>query len=882
MLSSTTFRHRLLWLLAVVFAGATVVYSALWMYYIRTPQPGAGIGIFYESRPTPGRRAVKINAIEPNGPAEQAGLKVGDRITAVNGQTFSAMQNPLIETVISGKPGEKVELTVERAGVAVPLTLTLTLAPARKVDVNPVTTQLLTSYPVLFLLVALPVLFLRVDSRHAWLLAIMLAGFISAAPLIPLEGLIHPALRGFALAYMTFFYGTSPFLFYFFFATFPVSSPLDRRLPWLKWVLVGISTVVTLPLSLWMLWDGSSYPLWFVAEKLPWSWLGPAVAIGACVAFILGFVSLIGNAISATTPEGRRKSRVMVWGILAGVGPFILFSLAAISLNRDMYAFPFWLWASAVLATFLVPLSIAYAVVKHRVLEIPALVRRGARYLLVQRGFVLLWVILAAVATVMMAKYASVYFAGRAEYAVALGVVFGIGLMWTGAGLHGQVNQRIDRAFFRSAYDATQILQDLAVKTRDATSRQELAELLELHLKQALLPKSLFIYLEVGERLEAQSGALRDSLRSIPSDSPFLTELSRRGQPVEIPPEEEGSSDPQSQLNGPRSFTSMSKLNSNLVWTMALGELAQLRPEVLVPISDREARPRGLILLGQRRSEEPYSREDMRLLGSVASQTAVALLNIGLAEKIAERIEAERVAARELEIAQEVQQKLLPQKLPALATLEYAAKCVQARAVGGDYYDFLDLEHGALGFVLADIAGKGISAALLMANLQANLRSQYALALADLPKLLCSVNRLFYESTEPSKYATLFWGTYTDHSRCLRYANCGHNPPILLRGNSVRRLTGTATVLGLFAEWECHVEEIALQPGDLLLVFSDGVTEATDANGQEFGEDRLIKLAQANQQRPVASLLEEIVSQVQGFSSNLPTDDITLFVARVQ
>lgn len=880
MLDSTSLR-RLLLLLAVIFAAATVAYSALWMYYIRTPQPAASIGIFYESRPAPGKRAVKINAVDPHGPAAAAGLKVGDRITAVNGETFSAAQNPLVQTVISGKPGQQVELTVERAGVAAPLVLNLTLAPARRVNVNPVTTQLLTSYPVLFLLVALPVLFLRVDSRHAWLLAIMLAGFISAAPLIPLEGVIHPALRGFALAYMTLFYGTSPFLFYFFFATFPVPSPLERRLPWLKWVLVGVSAIVAVPLALWILWDGSSHPLWFVAGKLPWRWLGVTTAICAYGAFILGFVSLIWNTLTAPTPEARRKTRVMVWGMLAGLGPFILFSIAAIAMNRDMYAFPFWLWASAVLATFLVPLSIGYAVVKHRVLEIPALVRRSARYLLVQRGFVFLWVMLATIATVMVAKYASAYFAGRAEFAVALGVVFGVGLMWGGAGLHGQVNQRIDRAFFRSAYDATQILQDLAVKTRDATSREELAQLLDLHLTQALLPKSLFIYLELGDSLQAYSDKLPESLRSISSDSALLTELGRRGQPVEIPPEEGSNPDSQSQLRGPGSFTLMSNLNSNLIWTMALGELAALRPEVLVPITDRDARPRGLILLGQRRSEEPYSREDMRLLGSVASQTAVALLNIGLAEKIAERFEVERIAARELEIAQEVQQKLLPQNLPALATLEYAAKCVQARAVGGDYYDFLDLEEGALGFVLADISGKGISAALLMANLQANLRSQYALALTDLPKLLCSVNRLFYESTESSKYATLFWGTYTDGSRCLRYANCGHNPPILLRGHSVRRLTGTATVLGLFSEWECNVEEVALQPGDLLLVFSDGVTEATDTNGQEFGDDRLIRLVQANHTRSVASLLEEIVSQVQEFSSNAPTDDITLFVARV-
>jgi serine phosphatase RsbU (regulator of sigma subunit) len=325
-----------------------------------------------------------------------------------------------------------------------------------------------------------------------------------------------------------------------------------------------------------------------------------------------------------------------------------------------------------------------------------------------------------------------------------------------------------------------------------------------------------------------------------------------------------------------------SKLSTRVVWMIGLGPLAQLQPEVLVPITDRESRLRGLILLGARRSEEPYSREDMRLLGSVGSQAAVALENIRLAEKIAERLEAERVAARELEIAQQVQQKLLPQKRPELASLVYAAKCVQARVVGGDYYDFLDLARGVMGFVLADIAGKGISAALLMANLQANLRSQYALALTELDKLLRSVNRLFYESTEPSKYATLFFGVYSDDSHCLRYANCGHNPAILLRDGQARRLEGTSTVLGLFEDWECPIEQVPLQKGDLLAVFSDGVTEAEGPKGEEFGDQRLIKVLQANRHLPPEELLTEVVREVQQFSSTTPADDLTLFVAWVR
>ena len=210
-----------------------------------------------------------------------------------------------------------------------------------------------------------------------------------------------------------------------------------------------------------------------------------------------------------------------------------------------------------------------------------------------------------------------------------------------------------------------------------------------------------------------------------------------------------------------------------------------------------------------RLSEEPYSASDKRLLASVASQAGIAMRSITLAEKMAERMEAERRAEQEMQIARQVQSRLLPQEAPSLETLECAGKCIQTRAVGGDYYDFLDLGSGRLGLVLADIAGKGISGALLMANLQANLRSQYALALEDIPRLLRSVNHLFYKNTETNNYATTFFSVYDDETRRLRYVNCGHNPPMLVRANGdVERLNATATVLGLFEEWDCTVVEM--------------------------------------------------------------------------
>ena len=165
----------------------------------------------------------------------------------------------------------------------------------------------------------------------------------------------------------------------------------------------------------------------------------------------------------------------------------------------------------------------------------------------------------------------------------------------------------------------------------------------------------------------------------------------------------------------------------------------------------------------------------------------------------AERAEAERRAAQELEIAKQVQARLFPQTFPGLRTLDYAGACIQARHVGGDYYDFFALGEERLGLFVGDISGKGIAAALLMANLQANLRSQFALAREQPQRFLQSVNRLFFENTVDSAYATVFFAEYDDASRRLRYTNCGHLSALLLRRNGrAEWLHSTGTVLGLF------------------------------------------------------------------------------------
>jgi len=860
MTEPASFRKPLLATLATLFAVVAIAYGSLWMYAVRHPGPRVELG-FNIRNPSPfdeSTHSQSVGDIVAGSPAERAGLRVGDRIIGINGRALDT-DIASDKAYVRGRPGDPVELTVERAGEPHPLTLHGVFRAATP-DRTPEglarssALQVMASYPVPFLVVAFAVLFLRLEEPHAWLLALLFCAFVAAAS-FPNSAIIPPALGVFALAFRAVFAGMLAPLFYLFFAVFPVQSPLDRRLPWLKWVglLFGVCIVIpglrtgsaTLPRVVAHLLGSRNAD--FVSAALNYDLL------------ILGLISLAQNSFMPSVPlEARRKSRVMLWGTVAGVVPIVLERMAGDFLG---YRPSFWVDTVLVLILFLYPLSFAYAVVKHHVMGIPVLLRRSARYVLVQRGFFLLMFVVAASAIALFTHVFARFLRADTNIGMALSAVFGIVLVWTSAPLVKRGTERIDRAFFRSAYDSRSILHDLGEKTRTVGDSNQLAMLIERHVSEALHPKSLACYLQSGNgQLSATSGTLPATFSAT---TPGFVELARRGKAWEV--------------------------SSSSVGAEELATLAPLAPECLVPILSRDNNLIGLLVLGQRLSEEPYSGEDKRLLESVAAQAGVALENIRLAEKMAERMEADRRTAQEMEIARQVQARLFPQKLPAMQTLEYTGACIQARKVGGDYYDFLELRPGRLALVLADIAGKGVSGALLMANLQANLRSQYALAVDDLPRLLTSVNRLFYENSGDASYATLFFADYDDSTRKLRYANCGHLAPLLLRAGASSQgeppkaewLTSTCTVMGLFESWQCEIAEAQLAPGDMLVLYTDGVTEAENAEGEEFGASRLQDTLVRNSHLPVEPLLQSVVAAVQQFASGSDQqDDITLVIAR--
>ena len=236
----------------------------------------------------------------------------------------------------------------------------------------------------------------------------------------------------------------------------------------------------------------------------------------------------------------------------------------------------------------------------------------------------------------------------------------------------------------------------------------------------------------------------------------------------------------------------------------------------------------------------------------------------------------------DLNLAIAVQRQMLPRNTKQLPTVRYAGMSAAARGVGGDYYDFLDLGPDSLGFVLSDASGKGVAAALLMANLQASIRCECAHGIRDLSAMLERVNLHFFGSTLPEQYATLFFGQYDERTRRLVYVNCGHQPAILMRADgSVERLRATAMPLGLVAAWTVDVKTVALQPGDGLYVCSDGVVEAGIERGCEFGEEGLISVIAADPDQNIDAAVARIARAVCAYAPDGLADDMTIVGLRV-
>ena len=317
-------------------------------------------------------------------------------------------------------------------------------------------------------------------------------------------------------------------------------------------------------------------------------------------------------------------------------------------------------------------------------------------------------------------------------------------------------------------------------------------------------------------------------------------------------------------------------LGSDQRFSVGVGDLFPVHSLLCVPMVCK-GRMTGLLAVFNKKAEAGFSEDDQRLLSIIASESAQVIENARLAEKEKALLRMQE----ELNLAREIQGNLLPKETPLLPGYDIAGRSVPAKEVGGDYYDFLEIDKKRLAFCLGDVSGKGLPAALLMANLQAAVRSQ-AMAGTSLTSCLERANSLLFHNTSAEKFATLFFGCLDTEDHVLHYCNAGHNYPLLFRKDAeTLRLSVGGLALGCLESFPFEEAKVELAPGDRLLVFSDGISEAVNHEGKEFGEARLGELAAANRDASAAELIAKILQSVGRHAGDRPQhDDMTLVVVK--
>ena len=285
----------------------------------------------------------------------------------------------------------------------------------------------------------------------------------------------------------------------------------------------------------------------------------------------------------------------------------------------------------------------------------------------------------------------------------------------------------------------------------------------------------------------------------------------------------------------------------------------------------------GLLMVFNKSGEEGFSEDDKRLLTIIAAQSAQVIDSARLYKEELEYLKVQE----DMNMAAQIQQNLLPKKIPEIQGYEAGGVSIPAKNVGGDYYDFIPTQSGNVAFCLGDVSGKGTAAALLMANLQATLRGQ-TLACTCARECLDRANNLLYQSTDSEKYATLFYGILDPAQHSLAFTNAGHNYPFLISSDGkVERLKTIGIPLGFLEDFEFSEHTVPFNVGDVLVLFSDGISEAMNKHEEEFEEEKILQVIKSNMDQSPHQMIENLISSVREHADGEEqSDDMTLLVIK--
>ncbi len=498
---------------------------------------------------------------------------------------------------------------------------------------------------------------------------------------------------------------------------------------------------------------------------------------------------------------------------------------------------------------------------------------------MVQRGFSIFLLIFSFALVFIFAIILSSYLESDVRFAIpfaiAVGSGFGIALLWGGTQIHRRVSGKIDRAFFRNVYDARMILENLAEQSAAAKDPKELTSLMKNSISEALHPNFLIIYIRSkNDLLNVMYGSVPAELETISKEIPFFDELVKNGQALDF----------STVLHNDETQSS---------------PLLPLNPDCVVPMIAHGRQLTGLIILGARRSEKPYSREDKRMLISVAAQAAAALENIRLAEEIAERKEAEQKVLHEMEIsrrlleadnerktkeleeARALQLSMLPSSIPKIDNLDIAVYMKTATEVGGDYYDFAVSPDGTLTVALGDATGHGAKAGTMVVAA----KSLFC-AFSDSSNLL-EIFEKFTGSIKQLNMHTMYMSLilFRIKEGAVNVASAGMPSPIVYRASSqtIEEITLKGMPLGAFYNFPYKQKDLVLTKGDTVILMSDGMPEMFNEKKEMFGYSSVKNIVSEIGNRSPQEIIEYLTKKGEEWlDKKIQDDDVTFVVMKMK
>ena len=812
--------------------------------------------------------------VQPLPESRRAGMHPDDQVLSVDGVRFTGMAGVIAQT-FHAHPGQVLAILYRNQAGEVH-TAQVELSPRRKVPPTLsgwlINVVLVLLFPAFCLLLGFWVVLARPLDWNAW----FLLGIMSVAPaFIGRTGYFPGFLTPFTVLWQIFAQRWMFISLILFSIYFPVRSRLDARYPWIKWLII-IPQIPIIPCT-FVLEYGLLYHIDVIQPYLRWAdSLELAENVFAALSVCIFIGAIIRKLFTVPEPDARRRLGVVAAGSLLGLSPVLaLLAISTFSENTVMEVVPSWALLTIGFLFTLFPLSLAYTVIVQRALDLRIILRQGTRYAFA-RGT--LWVLQAIVFAFLGFRiFRFAHTSGRLAHLIAP-AVFVVIVLFLRLRIARPLSLWLDRRFFREAYSVDQVLMELSEQARSFTETEPLLQTIMERISQTLHVERIAVLLRRGHlfRLQYAHGIPHTVDVSLAENSSTIRALGLSRGPKQV---YRGHPDPWLQLAGPAE----------------LSALNQLEAELLLPLPGR-SQLIGVMALGPKLSEEPYSRSDRQLLSSVALQTGLAIENSALVHHLAEEAAERRRIDREIEIARQVQERLLPQSYPVVKGLDFAGFSRTAQEVGGDYYDFIALENGRLGIAIGDVSGKGISAALLMASIRAALHGLAFSGTLNLARIIEGLNRIIYDSSTSNRFVTFFFGEYDPATRTLDYVNAGHNAPALLRPAApdkdgfctpetpclVQRLDTGGPVIGIFTEVHYEQGRLQLQTYDVLIAFTDGISEAMTADYEEWGEEQLLASARMATHRSAQEIVTAVIESADHFTAGAAqNDDLTLVVLKV-